>query len=58
MSDPSMKPDRTWHDIAMEMSAERDPQKMMQLATELDSALERDEATRAQASKSLTKQNR
>jgi hypothetical protein len=34
MSD-SMKPDRTWHDIVTEMSAERDPQKMMRLATEL-----------------------
>jgi hypothetical protein len=55
MSDP-MKPDRTWHDIAMEMSAERDPQRMVQLATKLDSVLERDEATRAQSSKSLTKQ--
>jgi hypothetical protein len=48
MSD-SMKPDRTWHDIATEMSAERDPQKMMRLATELDSALEREDATRAQS---------
>jgi hypothetical protein len=56
MSDPTMKPDRTWHDIATEMSGERDPQKMMRLATELDSALERDEASRAQSSKSLTKQ--
>jgi hypothetical protein len=55
MSDPSMKPDRPWHDIATEMSAERDPQRMIQLATELDSALERDEATRAQSHEPLTK---
>jgi hypothetical protein len=53
--DPSMKPDRTWHDIATEMSAERDPQKMMRLATELDSALERDEAARAQSHEPLIK---
>jgi hypothetical protein len=49
VSDPSMKPDRTWHDIAMEISAERDPQKMMRLVEEPDSALERDDATRAQS---------
>jgi hypothetical protein len=48
MSD-SMKPDRTWHDIAAEMSAERDPQRMMQLVEELDSALQREDATRAQS---------
>ena len=53
MSDP-MKPDRTWHDIAMEMSAERDPQKMMRLAEELNSALEPDEATRAESHEPLT----
>jgi hypothetical protein len=44
-----MKPDRTWHDIAMEMSVERDPQRMMRPAEELASALKRDEATRAQS---------
>jgi hypothetical protein len=49
MSDLSMKRDRTWHDIAMEMSVERDPQRMMRLAEELASALECDEATRAQS---------
>jgi hypothetical protein len=49
MSDLSMKPDRTWHDIAMEMSVERDPQRMMRPAEELASALKRDEATRAQS---------
>jgi hypothetical protein len=49
MSDPSIEPDRTWHDIAMEMSAELDPKKMIRLAEELNSALERDEATRAQS---------
>jgi hypothetical protein len=54
MSDP-MKPDRTWHDIAMELSAELDPEKMMRLAEELNSALERDEATRAQSHEPLTK---
>jgi hypothetical protein len=48
MSEPNM-PDRTWHDIATEMSAERDPQKMMRLATELESALEQGSATRAQS---------
>jgi hypothetical protein len=55
VSDPSMKPDRTWHDIAMEMSAERDPQKMMRLATELDSALERDSTNRVQSHELLSK---
>jgi hypothetical protein len=55
VSDPSMKHDRTWHDIAMEMSAERDPQKMMRLATELDSALERDSTNRAQSHEPLCK---
>jgi hypothetical protein len=54
MSDP-MKPDRTWHDIAMELSAELDPEKMMRLAEELNSALERNEATRAQSHEPLTK---
>jgi len=34
--------------FAAGMSAERDPQRMMQLVEELDSALERDETTRAQ----------
>jgi hypothetical protein len=55
MSDPN-KPERTWHDIAMEMSGERDPQRMIRLATDLDSVLERDEAARAQSRTSLTKQ--
>jgi hypothetical protein len=50
-----MKPDRTWHDIAMELSAELDPEKMMRLAEELNSALERNEATRAQSHEPLTK---
>jgi hypothetical protein len=54
MSDP-MKPDRTWHDIAMEMSAEQDSQNMMRLAEELNSALERNEATRAQSHEPLAK---
>jgi hypothetical protein len=54
MSD-SMKPDRTWHDIAMEMSAERDPQRMMQLAMELDSALEQDSTNREQSHERLVK---
>ena len=49
MSDLSMKPDRTWHDIAMDMSAEQNPPKMMQLVEELDSALQREDATRAQS---------
>jgi hypothetical protein len=39
----------------MEMSAELDPEKMMRLAEELNSALERDEATRAQSHEPLTK---
>ena len=55
MSDPSMKPDRTWHDIAKEMSAELDPQKMMRLATELESALEQDSTNREQSHQRLTK---
>jgi hypothetical protein len=51
MSDP-MKPDRTWQDIAMEMSAEQDPQRMMRLAEELNSAFEYDDAKRAHSSPS------
>lgn len=37
------EPNRTWRDIAREMSAEQDPQRMMRLAEELNSALEREE---------------
>jgi hypothetical protein len=36
-------PNRTWRDIATEMSTEQDPQRMMRLAEELNSALEREE---------------
>jgi hypothetical protein len=37
------KPNRTWREIATEMSAEQDPQRMMRLAQELNLALEREE---------------
>ena len=37
------EPNRTWRNIATEMSAEQDPQRMMRLAEELNSALEREE---------------
>jgi hypothetical protein len=47
MSDP----ERTWQEVAAEMSAEQDPQRMMRLAEELTSAFERDDATRARPNK-------
>jgi hypothetical protein len=40
------EPNRTWRDIATEMSAEQDPQRMMRLAEELNSALEGEERAR------------
>jgi hypothetical protein len=46
MSDPSMKVGRTWHEIATEMLAEQNSQRMTRLTEELDSALERDSANR------------
>jgi hypothetical protein len=52
MSEPNM-PARTWHDIAAEMSAERDSQRMMQLVEELASVLERDETTRRPVSHNI-----
>ena len=50
MSDMS-DPERTWQEVAAEMSAEQDPQRIMRLAEELNSAFERDDATRARSNK-------
>jgi hypothetical protein len=49
MSDPDKNPGRTWHEIATEMLTEQNPQMMTRLAEELNSALERDDATRVQS---------
>ena len=38
------EPNRTWRAIATEMSAEQDPQRIMRLAEELNSALEHEES--------------
>jgi hypothetical protein len=49
MPDPDVNPGRTWHEIATEMLAEHDPQRMVRLAEELNSALERDSTNRVQS---------
>ena len=46
-----MSDERMWQEVAAEMSAEQDPQRMMRLAEELNSAFERDDATRAQSNR-------
>jgi hypothetical protein len=46
MTAPDNKPERTWHEIARELMAAQDPQTMIQLAVDLESAFERDEANR------------
>ena len=46
MSNRHIRPPRTWYEIAIEVLKETDPQKLMELARELDSAIERDESAR------------
>jgi hypothetical protein len=48
MSALEKKPARTWHEIAQELLAAQDPQTMVQLAVDLVSAFDRDEANRNQ----------
>jgi hypothetical protein len=55
MSNADVKPGRTWHEIATEMLAEQDPQRMVRLAEELDSALERDAVHRVHSHEPPTK---
>jgi hypothetical protein len=40
------KPAKTWHEIARELISAQDPEEMIRLAVDLESAFERDEANR------------
>jgi len=55
MSDLDMRPGRTWYETATEMLAEQNPQRLIRLAEELESALEQDFANREQSHERLTK---
>jgi hypothetical protein len=46
MSNPDMRPPRTWYEIAIEILKETDPKNITKLAGELDSAIEGDEVLR------------